>query len=396
MDDVSGCFSSGHRNFISDDRFFQLCRKVAQVQNPASVDQRFDTLQGTLPNLQSARQSASLFNKSLVRTTAEDLLLNTLSLAIYSAALRHTGAEAGDVAYFYKRGPHQTASIFLFDTDDFGNGTADLAAETFHVSAVERILTARQRALGGHPDPLPSTDFASCLEDALQECDSSHASHMAYYDVRHPSACFDALRGACEGERHIAGAAMDFMRTRLGLRSFDHSIPLQACPEFLAYVSQYPCYAGAALVPSPTYPSFQALESAMGFCVDGCINCVVSPEQNLRGVLTAKDTVSKLLLDAAYRFVVCEAAGSTGNLCYPGTSTGRTENWDDLALCLGAAMAQSPAGAAPMAVELDTPRGSVTVTVLVAAAPGPWSIVFRPNWDEAGVPGPRVRPRMVF
>ena len=50
----------------------------------------------------------------------------------------------------------------------------------------------------------------------------------------------------------------------------------QACPEFLALVSEYPCHRPAQLISPTAYPTFQALESAAGFCLHGCVECVVT------------------------------------------------------------------------------------------------------------------------
>ncbi len=48
---------------------------------------------------------------------------------------------------------------------------------------------------------------------------------------------------------------------------------------------------------TPRTWTFQALESAVGFCLHGCVECVVVREQNIHRILTAKETVNKLLLD---------------------------------------------------------------------------------------------------
>jgi hypothetical protein len=351
-------------------------------------------LAATSPNLQSARDRIAEFNDSFCRRVAEEVLLNTLGISLHSAAMRLSGAETSDLSYFYKRGETGLAAVYLFDTDDFGNGTSDLIRETLHVSAVERTLVARQRALGGAPDPLPTTDFADCLEDIFQECDNASAAQLAFHALPANGECFADLAGTCASERHVAGVAMDFVRMRLGISSIDHILPLQACPEFLAHSSRYGCHAGWELVPSSPYPTFQALESAMAFCVDGCVACVVAPEQNLRGVLGARDTVSKLILDAAYRIVVCQSAGSIPSVTYPGTGPGRTELWPDLALRVASALGQSPQGAQELTIELPTSQGATTLTVVQAASAGQWNRVFRPTWSPAGVPQPRVRPRM--
>src|SRR5207244_1366621 len=123
------------------------------------------------------------FDRAFVRLTTENLLLNSLGIVLHEAALRLTGAEESDVAYFYKRRADAPSELFLFDADELGNGTTDLVSRTYYVSPIERILVAKQRALGGMPDPLPTTDFTDCLEEALQECSSSHAAHLAFHNL---------------------------------------------------------------------------------------------------------------------------------------------------------------------------------------------------------------------
>jgi hypothetical protein len=195
LDDLIGCFTLGHSNFISSDRFQELCWWIARVQNPASISQRFDTLRACYPNFEKACENVSRLDTEFFRNTSEDLLLNTLGIAMHGAALRLTGAESGDLAYFYKKQQNE-AQIFLFDADEFGNGTADLLRQTLYVSPIERILVAKQRALGVDTDPLATMDYAACLEDALQECDNSHAFQLAFHNLPAQSACLQGLDGA--------------------------------------------------------------------------------------------------------------------------------------------------------------------------------------------------------
>jgi hypothetical protein len=194
------------------------------------------------------------------------------------------------------------------------------------------------------------------------------------------------------GERQVAGPLYDFLRTELACSSFDHTPFLQACPEFLAHVSAYPCHTAASLFPSPTFPSFQALESAVGYCFQGCIDCVVAPEQNLHGILTAKDSVNKLLLDACYRQLVCEAGTARANTTYPATGPARSVQWPQLSLTVATAMAQ-PSGAPSLVVALPFPPG-MQITVIPSAVPAGWERVFRTTYNPAPQPGMTVRPRM--
>ena len=178
-------------------------------------------------------------------------------------------------------------------------------------------------------DALPTLDMARCLEEEFQECENSHAAHLAYHDLEPRDAGLASLLGAFRSERRVAGRVMDFVRNNLRIASFDHVAAFQACPEFLALVSEYPYHRPAQLISPTAYPTYQALESAVGFCLHGCVECVVAPEQNIHGILTAKETVNKLLLDSAYRTLVCESGTPRGGITYPGLdragpSRGRT------------------------------------------------------------------------
>lgn len=396
LDDIAGCFRPGHRNFISEARYRQLCAWVSVCQNPVNLDQRQRTLQATHANFQEASDAVSKLDKAYFHTTGTDVLLNTLGLAMHAAGLRLSGAQGSDLGYFFVKRDDGPAAIYLFDADELGNGTVNLIRDTMHVSAVEQILVSKQLGLGQDPDPLPTTDFVNCLEDVLQECPSSHASQLAFHDVQAVGPCLHGLSGARNGEARIAGRVFEFLRKGLGLTSIDHVLPFQACPEFLAHASQYTVHAALRLVPSPDYSTFQALESAMGFCIDGCIACVVAPEQNIKGVLSAKDTVSKLLLDAMYRTLVCESNSPWTGLVYPGTGPGRTETWARMAQIVASAVGKNIQTATPVQLSLPGRGGSIPVTVIPAAVVGGWDRVFRPSWAAAPVPAERVRPRMAF
>ena len=283
----------------------------------------------------------------------------------------------------------------MFDTDAFGNGTSDVIRRNLYVSAVERVLATRQQALGGGADALPTLDMARCLEEEFQECENSHAAHLAYHDLEPHDASLASLLGSFRSERRVAGRVMDFVRNNLQIASFDHVAVFQACPEFLALVSEYPCHRPAQLISPTAYPTFQALESAVGFCLHGCVECVVAPEQNIHGILTAKETVNKLLLDSAYRTLVCESGTPRAGITYPGNGPGRTVPWPDLAMCVAAALGQTD-DETPMTVELPSAEGTVRVIVVPQAVPAGWYRVFRTGWELAGPPPCVIRPCMSF
>ena len=118
----------------------------------------------------------------------------------------------------------------------------------------------------------------------------------------------------------------------MGLSSFDQLSAFRECPEFLAHVSMnYPVYGGRGLT-TQLFPGFLALESAISFCLAGCVGCLLSPETNLHGSLRARESVNKVLLDAFFsdRIVGAAARGNAvARVCYPGTGIGCTCDWAD-------------------------------------------------------------------
>ena len=78
----------------------------------------------------------------------------------------------------------------------------------------------------------------------------------------------------------------------------------------------------------------------------------------LMALLTANETVNKLLLDPAYRALVCESGTPRGGITYPGIGPGRTVAWPDLAMCVAAALGQTD-DETPMTVELPSAEGTV-------------------------------------
>lgn len=252
-------------------------------------DERADTLRRSLANLRSARARADQLAQPLFDRTARGILLNTMGLTLHAAALLLTGAEDGNLGYAYRDLPDGRAFLVLFDTDEFGNGTADVVRTYPHVTAAERRLIDELNAVGTHPDPPPTSDFARAFEEQSAECESSQAARVASHRALATGGLLEELAGEATGERQTAGPVFDFLRARLACDSFDDVQWPQLCPEFLDRLGGYPFHTGSALVPSAAYPTFQALESGGGCCVSGCVNCAANPEVNLPGVLVARD-----------------------------------------------------------------------------------------------------------
>lgn len=403
LPDMASCFVQGHANYIDNNRFCSLCQALAEAQDPYDVQARIRTLTNTWENFANASGQAGALDDKFFTATIRRILLNTLGLSLHAASLRLSGAEESDLSYFYKVHDDDTASIYLFDTDQFGNGTAQLIRDHFYISPIERTLNSRLAALGQNPDPLPTTDFCACFEEALQECDNSQAGHLAFHNMTANQEPFVTISAAVQGERRTAGLALDFVRQIMQLDSYDDMVAFQICPEFLAYLTSptvnYPAYAGQQLIGSPEYPTFQSLESAMGMCLSGCLECVVAPEQNIHGPLAAVISVNKLLLDSLYRERVCQTGAPVCDAAYPGAGPARTTRWRELALTVAAATGTPIPGQLAMQVRLIQPMGdrpAVDIAVSPATTPGPWSRVFRVDWGPAGPPRPLVRPRMTL
>jgi hypothetical protein len=394
IDDLASCFQPGQANYLEAPEFARICATISQIHEPPSLADHTRTLQQTRANFEAASANASALTADYFCTIALDVLLNSLGLALHQAALRLSGAERENLGYFYKQ--HEGfADLFLFDTDTNGNGTVELVRDNLFIPNAERALVERLRMLGHQMDPLPSNDFARCLDEEFQECASSHAAHLAFHALDPAGIdAWRALRGEFRGERGRAGVLYDFLHDRIGLTSFDHLGVLRDSPEFIAQLGlDY----GAPLVGGPEFPVYQALESAAAFCLAGCIGCLLAPETNLHGSLNTKESVNKTLLDAYYRRLVCESGGPACDTCYPASGPARTCDWRDHTRVRASALGRD-AGTFSVELVLPTVEGDDTVSLITpcvtdAGDPQP---VFRTGWKPAGVPKPTVRVRMEF
>jgi hypothetical protein len=393
LDQLAGCFDPEHSNWISPERFSEICGVIAPIHEPPSVADHRKTLLDTRANFDAATDQAGLLNPDFFRRVALDLLLNSLGLSLHEAGLRLSGAERENLGYFYRQ-REDTAELFLFDKDAFGNGTTELVRDHLFVPNAQRALATRLRMLGQQPDPLPTKDFARCFEEELHECGSSQAAHLAFHNLIPESTCWQGLNAEFQGERQRAGSLYDFIRVELGLGSFDRLGIIHACPEYIAQLSKM---RGKAFVGNAQFPVFQALESAFGFCLSGCVGCLVAPETNLHGSLEAKETVNKVLLDAFYRRTVCEADTSASVVCYPANGPSRTCECTQWTSVLATALAQD---ASSLSVELMLPAGNDGEQVVSLISPlvtrGANPVVFRTSWEPLEVPVPRVRVRMDY
>ena len=394
---VANCFDENHADHLDKGTFADICEIVAHIHEAPSPEQHRDTLFKTWPYFAAACAEADKWNEAFFRDTALELLLNSLGIAMHEAALRQTGAEQENISYFYKRG-ETAAEMFLFDTDAFGNGTAELVRDNLVIPNAERTLAGKRRQIGHFVDPLPSKDFAHSLEEELQECASSQAAHLAYHAITPVSGgAWEGLRGECDGERRRAGALYDFLHVRLGIASFDETAALRECPEFLAYISQsYAVYNGYALVGSGDFPAYQALESACGYCLAGCVGCVTAPESNLHGNLNARESVNKTLLDAFYRRVIVESGTSEAAVCYPAAGPAHTCAWTDQWQTAAAGLAQHAGGATHLLVPKPGSSDVFAVSVSPAVTRESPAVVLRTGWTRVALPVELARVHMTF
>jgi hypothetical protein len=395
--EVAGCFDENHINYLDAQTFGEICALVAEIHQAPSTQQHADTLRKTREHFTAACGQSSQFNAAFVHTTALDILLNSLGVAMHEAALRQTGAERENANYFYKQGDG-IAEIFLFDTDAFGNGTCELLRDNLVIPAAARMLASKRRQLGYPVDPLPSADFAHSLEEEFQECASSQAAHLAYHGVVPGGGAWAEHVAECDGERRRAGALYDFLRTNMAIGSFDETAALRECPEFIAHVSaKYACYGGNGLVGSAEFPVFQALESACGYCLAGCVGCVVAPESNLHGSLNARETVNKALLDAYYRRVIVESGSSTARACYPASGPACTCSWGQHKRIAASGLARDAANIVVNLLLQPADGGDPTLLPISPTVTRDGeSVVLRTGWDPVPQPVEQVRVHMSF
>ena len=397
--EAAACLQTGTPSTISESIFGRLCRSVATVRNPADVTQHAASLSQGWPHLAAASAAVTPLDEAYFRKIATDILLNSLGISLHAAGLRQTGAEQEDLAYFYT---HQqgVAEIFLFDTEAFGNGSIELIRNNLVIPSAERMLQEKLRQLGHVVDPLPSVDFAQCFQERLQECSSSQSAHLAYHGHTDRAAPWTKLASERDGERTRAGLLYDFLRQDLGLDSFDRLAALRECPEFLAHITAtYPAYGGRSLA-TQVFPSYQALESAIGFCLAGCVGCLLSPETNLHGSLRARESVNKTLLDAFFGETIVGAT-NRGNpvarVCYPGTGVGCTCPWTDYTRVIASALGQA-AQATTCTLHLQPVGGGEVLVVPVEfqVTKDGSAVTLRPDLSPVTAIEPRVRVQMQF
>ena len=396
---IEGCFTVGHPYFIDEETFRRICRRIARTRGVANPDQHVQTLQAIYDNFKEACLNIHELSVEFLKKSSLEILTNSLGLAMYNAALRLTGAEEDNLLYFYKI-KDNTVKIYLFDRDSFGNGTTELVKKYLFISSAERTILERLKVLGNHIDPLPTTDFVRCFEEELQECESTQTAQLAFHNIASDSNYFKPLENARRSEQRIAGRLFEFFKNSMALSSFDHLIPFQACPEFVAYITSedgYPCYDGVKLIGGQEYPVFQSFESAMGFCTSGCISCLISPEINISGSLNAKETANSILLNAFYQQQVCGSGDELAELCYPGTGPARTTAWKEMALIRASAKGKE-INIEPIELHLPV-KGSdelQSLSVVPAMSQGICKRVFRTGWDPVEVPKERIRLRMYY
>jgi|GEM_PF-4756488 len=397
--DVATCLAPGGPTAIAEPTFNRLCGQIAAMRNPPNVAQHATSLSQAWPHFSAAAAATTPFNDDYFRKVGTDILLNSLGLSLHAAALRQTGAEQEDLAYFYSHA-NGTAKIYLFDTEAFGNGSIELVRNNLVIPSGERMLHEKLRQLGHVVDPLPSVDFAQCFQERLQECQSSQAAHLAYHAHAGNAAPWAKLAAERDGERFRAGALFDFIRTGMGLSSFDQLAAFRECPEFLAHVSaNYPVY-GARGLTTVLFPGFQALESAVGFCLAGCVGCLLSPETNLHGSLRARESVNKVLLDAFFGEVVVAKAtrgDSVARACYPATGVGCTCDWNTSARVAASALGQAALTTTCSLHLRPVAGGEVTVVpVEFQVTKDSGVVTLRPDLAPVMAIAPRVRVQMQF
>ena len=397
LENISGCFTEGHENYIDSLGYNRICERIARTRGVSDEHQHHETLLRTYPNFQEACEHASELTTEYMRKTAFDILTNSIAIALHNAALRLTGAEDEQLLYFYKI-DDEKVKIYLFDRDAFGNGTSELIKKYLFISNSERAIRDKLKVLGNNVDPLPTKDFAWCFEEELQECENSQAAQLAFSNKPADNKCFEKLLNIAKSETQNAGRLFDFLKNEFALSSFDHLIPFQSCPEFIAHVtSVYKCYETKKILGTPEYPVYQSLESAIGFCSYGCVSCIVTPEKNITGSLNAKEVVNAILLNDFFRSQICEADDELTNLCYPGSGLARTIEWHKRSMLENENRGKEiPFD--PIILNFPYPHSKdiQSLTIIPAMNVAEWKRVFRVDWEPVSEPKPIVRLRMMY
>ena len=343
IDEIKDSFDpDSPKSLISDSgEFRRICFLLAAMRR-TDGDEIFGE---TEPHLGSIASNIADFNESNFRNCIREILLNTFGLALRKAGMKLTGAEDENLGYFYKI-KEGFASIYLFDRDEYGNGTCDLIREQLHISLAERTLNERLRSMMVDIDPLPSFDFAACFEEELNECDNHQAAAMAFHGNDCSSPPLSEIQPLCKGESKSAQGIFDYVRSELGLNDFSCFTLFQACPEYLLEDSEKRAGGpGKGLVgEGQAYLTYESFENSMRFCTSGCIACLDEPEHNLKGGIESSLNVNTLALNAFYAFTLREFQSTTvGKSLYPSCENANgLVDWKDIASLSAQAVGVEP------------------------------------------------------
>jgi len=387
LSDLQGVFNPSHHAFLSRSIFSSICNRLAEVQDPEDPSSRAATLTSTYENFLAASRNRIRLDVQYQERVLVRLLANTLGVALLNAGLRTSGAEDRDLKYFHQvHNDHFV--IYLFDSDEGGNGSVDAIRENFFISTIEHALEDKKVALRMSIDPLPDTDFLSELEEELNECELSQAARFSFFQAD-ASLRYGPRPDIISSESRASGPAFMHIRKSLGIEDFDSIGVFQQCPEFLASTGESP----AQLIPSAQYPNFSALENSMYFCLDGCISCQVSPEANVYGPNRSRTTISKLILDQFYQ--TCVNLHPNAQQFYPGNGIGRTIAASELTRYQARMMA-TPLPTTGFDITLSSSDDSedVVIRITPSLSLGRWDLVTRPTPLSTSLSTPRLRLRM--
>ena len=198
-------------------------------------------------------------------------LLNTLGVLISSAVAEFAGVQGNSVSYTFTD-DGETAHIDVFDDDNEGNGSCELAMKYFHLP-----FEVRETALKFKDDNLPSRSLADFVEQRLQLCPDHIIQNCALSNVK-----LDGLESY--------HSEQDNLRTRFEV--LWNQLDVQNLREASLHARR------RFAIKDPGDRSEQLkLELALTVCYDGCPSCSGDGMMNQMPLHLVSFTTNRGLLD---------------------------------------------------------------------------------------------------
>jgi len=164
---------------ISESHFeerFRQCELVRFEGKPEEISAAGDRLDrywpDTLLAFHSFQSQLTEFDQSFIERWGEDILVHSIALKAFQAALLCSGAGSSEMGYFYDVDVDGNHKIYLFDKVQGGNGLAELIKNHFYIAEHQRTEASANQI------SLPTTDFVSEFLFRMGAC-PSHLSLTA-------------------------------------------------------------------------------------------------------------------------------------------------------------------------------------------------------------------------